>query len=81
MNGDDSTSSDGDAPEDAIDTESVGGLGELVPEPLLPAWRRVEAVQAFRATYGDTYVGLLEALTAVVLTGGYLYWAFLFLTQ
>jgi hypothetical protein len=58
----------------------VGGLGEIVPEPLMPVWRRVESVQEFRRTYGDSYVGVLEALTAAVLAGGYVWWLYLFLT-
>jgi hypothetical protein len=41
---------------------------------------QVERVQAFRRTYGDTYVTALEALTAIALVVGYLWWAYLYLT-
>ncbi|WP_134671759.1 hypothetical protein [Halorussus marinus] len=68
-----------EAPEDSVDTENVGGLGEIVPEPLEPAWRYVERFQAFRDTHGETYTKALEAIVAVVLTAGYLYWATLYL--
>ncbi len=72
-------SSTDDAPEDMVDTSNVGGLGELVPEPLMPLWQRIETVQAFRETHGETYVTILEAITAIVLAGGYLWWAYLYL--
>jgi len=68
-----------EAPEDSVDTENVGGLGELVPEPLEPVWRYVERFQSFRDTHGETYTKALEAIVAVVLTAGYLYWATLYL--
>jgi hypothetical protein len=68
-----------EAPEDSVDTENVGGLGELVPEPLEPVWAYVERFQAFRDTHGETYTKALEAIVAVVLTAGYLYWATLYL--
>jgi len=70
-----------DSPE-AVAEESMqqaGGLAEIVPEPLLPAWNQVEKVQAFRRTHGETYVGVLELLTALVLAGGYVWWLLLFL--
>ena len=73
--------SDDSSPE-AIAEESIeqaGGLGEIVPEPLMPLWSRVELVQAFRRTHGETYVGVLELLTALVLAGGYVWWLLLFL--
>lgn len=65
---------------EAVDTENVGGLGEIVPEPVQPIWRRMESVQEFRRTHGDTYLTVLEAIVAAVLAGGYLYWLYLFLT-
>lgn len=71
-------SSTEEAPEDMVDTEDVGGLGELIPEPLLPVWRRYELFQAFRETHGDTYTKVLEAIVAVFLTVGYVYWMYLF---
>lgn len=54
---------------------------ELPAGPLVPLYRRVAAIQRFREVHGDTYTKALEAITAAVLVGGYLYWAFLFLTQ
>ena len=56
----------------------VGGLGEILPEPLQPLWRPIERIQGFRHTYGNTYVTILEAAVAVVLVGGYLWWLYLF---
>lgn len=56
----------------------VGGLEEVLPEPLLPIYAQYELIEEFRATHGDTYVGVLEALVALVLIGGYLYWLYLF---
>ncbi|MCO8245383.1 hypothetical protein [Haladaptatus sp. AB643] len=70
----------GAASESDDPTANAGDLGELIPESLLPVWRRIEAIQAFRETYGDRYTGVLEILTAFVLTAGYLYWLFLLLT-
>lgn len=69
-----------EAPEDEVDTENVGGLGEVVPEPFMPVWRHVESFQEFRRTHSGTYIAVMEAIVAVVLTGGYLYWLFLYLT-
>ncbi|MGQ3329818.1 MULTISPECIES: hypothetical protein [Halorubrum] len=73
--------SDGDSPE-AVAEESAqqaGGLGEIIPEPLMPVWSQVEKVQAFRRTHGETYVGVLELLTALTLAGGYVWWLLIFL--
>lgn len=73
--------SDDGSPE-AVAEESArqaGGLGEVIPEPLMPVWRRVEKVQAFRQTHGGTYVGALELLTALALTAGYVWWLLIFL--
>jgi hypothetical protein len=44
----------------------------------MPAWRRLESIQEFRRTYGSTYTGVLEAITAAVLIGGYVWWLYLF---
>lgn len=71
-------SSPQEAPEDEVDTESVGGLGELVPEALMPIWTRIELVQEFRETHGSTYTKALEAIVAVLLIAGYAYWLYLF---
>ncbi|MFC5279063.1 hypothetical protein ACFPM1_09885 [Halorubrum rubrum] len=71
-------SSTKDSTEDQIDTSEVGGLEEIVPEPLMPVWKRIELVQQFRETHGNTYVTVLEALTAIVLAAGYLWWAYIY---
>lgn len=63
---------------DGANETGPGGLGEVVPEPLMPAWRRLESIQEFRRTYGGTYTGVLEAITAAVLIGGYVWWLYLF---
>ncbi|MFW6317699.1 MAG: hypothetical protein ACOC06_04435 [Halorubrum sp.] len=70
-----------DSPESIAEesAQQAGGLGEVVPEPLLPVWSQVEKVQAFRRTHGDKYVGALELLTALALTGGYVWWLLIFL--
>lgn len=62
-----------------VDAETVGGFGEIVPEPLAPAWRRVESVQEFRRIHGETYVSVLEAIVGLALTAGFLYWLSLYL--
>jgi hypothetical protein len=67
-----------DAPEDVVETAQPGGLDELIPEPLMPLWRRFELIQEFRETHGDTYVTVLEVLTALVLAAGYAWWAYLY---
>lgn len=69
-----------DAPDDGVEPSQTGGLGELIPEPLMPVWRRIELIQAFRETHGETYVTVLEVLTALVLAAGYAYWAYLYVT-
>jgi len=73
--------SDDDSPESiaAESAQQAGGLGEIIPDPLMPAWRQVEKVQAFRRTHGEKYVGAFELLTALVLTGGYVWWLLIFL--
>jgi hypothetical protein len=73
--------SDDDSPEAVAEqsAQQAGGLGEIVPEPLLPLWRQVEKVQAFRRTHGEKYVGVLELLTALALTAGYVWWLLIFL--
>lgn len=71
-------SSTKDSTEDQIDTSEVGGLEELIPEPLMPLWQRIELIQQFRETHGDTYVTVLEALTAIVLGVGYVWWAYIY---
>lgn len=59
--------------------QQAGGLGELIPEPLMPVWNQVEKVQAFRRTHGETYVGVLELLTALALGAGYVWWLLIYL--
>ncbi|ELZ28401.1 hypothetical protein C474_14874 [Halogeometricum pallidum JCM 14848] len=67
-----------EAPEDQVDTSDVGGLGEIIPDPLIPVWRRIERIQSFRETHGNTYVTALEALTAIALAVGYVWWVYLY---
>lgn len=69
-----------EAPENSVDTENVGGLGEIIPEPLMPIWARFQLIQEFRDTHGERYTSVLEALVALVLIGGYLYWLYLYYT-
>jgi len=71
-------SSNDEAPEDQVDTSDVGGLDEVVPEPLDPVWRQIERIQNFRETYGNTYVMALEILTAIALAVGYVWWVYLY---
>ncbi|MDZ5811092.1 hypothetical protein U4E84_07005 [Halorubrum sp. AD140] len=70
-----------DSPESIAEesAQQAGGLDEVVPEPLMPVWNQVEKVQAFRRTHGETYVSALELLTALALTGGYVWWLLIFL--
>jgi hypothetical protein len=67
-----------EAPEDKVETSDVGGLGEVIPDPLLPVWRQIERVQSFREAHGNTYVTALEALTAIALAVGYVWWVYLY---
>lgn len=67
-----------EAPEDQVDTSDVGGLEEVVPEPLMPIWRRIELIQSFREAHSDTYVTALEVLTAIALAVGYAWWVYLY---
>ncbi|TKX73946.1 hypothetical protein EXE46_11480 [Halorubrum sp. GN11_10-6_MGM] len=73
--------SDDDSPESVAEesAQQAGGLGEIIPDPLLPVWNQVEKIQAFRRTHGSKYVGALELLTAIALTGGYVWWLLIFL--
>jgi hypothetical protein len=71
-------SSQQEAPEDQVDTSDVGGLEEVIPEPLMPVWRRIELIQDFRRTHGNTYVTALEILTAIALAVGYVWWVYLY---
>ena len=73
--------SDDDSPESIAEesAQQAGGLGEVIPAPLMPAWRQVEKVQSFRRTHGEKYVGVLELLTALALTAGYVWWLLIFL--
>lgn len=69
-----------DSAQDAVETEDVGSLGDVLPASLQPLWRPVDRIQAFRRDHGETYVNAIEALIAAVLIGGYLWWVFLFVT-
>lgn len=71
-------SSSREAPEDQVDTSNVSGLEEVVPESLMPIWRRMEMIQSFREAHSDTYVTALEILTAIALTVGYAWWVYLY---
>jgi hypothetical protein len=73
--------SDDDSPEAVAEQsmQQAGGLGELIPEPLMPVWNRVEKLQAFRRTHGEKYVGALELLTALALGAGYVWWLLIYL--
>ncbi len=73
-----SARSDDEDPEEQVDTENVGGLEEILPPQLMPIWSRIQVIQDFRNTHGRTYVKFMEAIVALVLTGGYLYWLTLF---
>ncbi|SEP88705.1 hypothetical protein [Natrinema salaciae] len=73
-----STGSTDEPPEEMVDTENVGGLEEILPEWMMPLWSRVQLIQDFRDTHGETYVAFIEAIIAIVLTGGYLYWLTLY---
>lgn len=75
-------SSNDESPE-AVAEESMqdaGGLEEVVPEPLMPAYRQLEKVQSFRETYGERYTNALELLTGLILTGAFVWWVVLFLS-
>jgi len=69
------------SPEDVTESsmEKAGGLGEIIPEPLMPVWRRIERFQAFRETHGERYVAVLEILTAAMIIVGYVWWLYLYL--
>jgi len=51
---------------------------EVLPGPLSDIYAYWSRVDAFRETHGETYTGVLEAITAAILVGGYLYWLYLF---
>jgi hypothetical protein len=72
-------SSPDEPPEEMVDTEDVSGLDELIPPRLMPIWSRVRLIQDFRGAHGRTYVKVMEAIIAVVLTVGYAYWLSLYL--
>ncbi|QLG63643.1 hypothetical protein [Halorarum salinum] len=73
-----SDSKTAEAAEEHADVENVGGLEEVLPDPLLPVYDRFRLVQEFRETHGDSYTKVLEGIVALVLTGGYVYWLYLF---
>mgnify|MGYP006294806513 CR=1 FL=1 len=51
---------------------------DVLPGPLGGIYAYWSRVDAFREAHGDTYVGVLEAITAAILVGGYVYWLYLF---
>ena len=59
-------------------TENVSGLEEILPESLMPLYRRYELLGEARATHGPTGVKGIEAIIAAILIGGYVYWLYLF---
>ena len=69
------------SPEDVAESSmaKAGGLGEIIPEPLMPVWRRIERFQAFRETHGERYVAVFEILTAATIIVGYVWWLYLYL--
>lgn len=73
--------SDDGSPESVAEesAKQAGGLGEIIPDPLMPVWNQIEKIQAFRRTHGSKYVGVLELLTAIALTAGYVWWLLIFL--
>jgi hypothetical protein len=73
-------SSPDQSPEEMAESsmKHAGGLGEVIPEPLMPVWTRIELIQSFRQAHGDEYINVLEILTAIVLLGGYVWWLYLF---
>ncbi|MFC6765687.1 hypothetical protein [Natrinema soli] len=73
-----SASRSDEPPEEMVDTENVGGLEEILPPQLMPIWSRVQLIQDFRDTHGKTYISIMEAIVAIGLTAGYLYWLTLY---
>lgn len=69
-----------EAAETMVDMEPASGLGEILPEPLQPLYRPIEAVQEFRRAHSGTYIKIMEAIVAIMLTGGYVWWMYLFIT-
>jgi len=59
--------------------DAVGGLGEVLPEPLVPIYERLQLIQRFRENYGPTYTTALEGIVALFLVVGYGYWLYLYL--
>jgi len=66
-------------PEDQVDTSNVGGLEEVLPEPLRPFWAPIARIQAFREKWGDTYTGVLELVVGIGLAVGYVWWLVMYL--
>lgn len=71
-------SSTKESTEDAVDTEDVGGLGEILPAPLQPLWVPIARFQTFRQNYSDIYISIFEGILAIILIVGYLWWFYLF---
>ncbi|QDX39896.1 hypothetical protein [Salarchaeum sp. JOR-1] len=66
-------------PEDQVDTTDVGGLGEVLPEPLKPFWMPIQRIQEFRKTWGNAYTSVLELVLGLGLAIGYVWWLVLYL--
>ncbi|MEE6211124.1 hypothetical protein U3A55_13320 [Salarchaeum sp. III] len=66
-------------PEDQVDTTDVGGLGEVLPEPLQPFWMPIQRIQEFRDTWGDTYTSVMELVLGLGLAIGYVWWLTIYL--
>lgn len=63
---------------DETPEENVGGLDEILPPSLMPIYNGYLRIENFRSTYGETYTGIMEAIVALVLILGYIYWLYLF---
>ena len=78
MSDDSSPSTTEEAAEVEESVESVGNLGEILPDPLQPLYLPIAALNDFRATHGETYIKILEGIVALVFIVGYVYWLYLF---
>lgn len=66
-------------PEPAGDGDPEGeSFVEELPSVLQPVYHGLMRFQAFREKYSERYVWVLEAIVAVTLTVGYVYWLYLY---